>query len=266
MERLLRVLLKPADRDTITGDLLEEYREAVLPARGQVRARLWYGRQVVSFLAQAPALWLVLGCALAIVEGLHVNAGPPWSLAHVWLVLVLGCALNAVHSARSANVSLLIRDSAVFGLVFGAAMMLAVVFAVLAPLEDGHTVLQAYDAGRRQILVGAGAAILLAAGWYGARRGDRVGTGTLTATTTVVMGFVVTVALVTMVVTLAPSLRGQLGPIGTLAWNPRRPLGVPVDNLLMLLILSILPGTIGGAFGRGLVGWTRQRDVPRTAR
>jgi hypothetical protein len=178
----------------------------------------------------------------------------------------MACALNAAHAARTTSVPLLLRDTVIFGLGLGAAMMLAVVFAVVAPLEGGHAVLQAYDAGRRQILLGAGATILLAAGWYGARRGDRVGIGTLTALTTIVMGFVVTVALVTMVVTLVPSLRGQLGPIGSFAWSPRRPLGVPVENLLMLLMLGILPGTIGGVFGRGLGGGTRQRGVPRTPR
>jgi hypothetical protein len=44
-ERLLRGLLTPANRDTITGDLLEEYREVIRPTRGAVRARLWYLRQ-----------------------------------------------------------------------------------------------------------------------------------------------------------------------------------------------------------------------------
>jgi len=58
-ERLLRVILKPADRDTVTGDLLEEYREVILPTRGPVRAGLWYLRQGASLLATAsnPSVW-----------------------------------------------------------------------------------------------------------------------------------------------------------------------------------------------------------------
>jgi hypothetical protein len=43
----LLLLLLPADaRETVTGDLLEEYREARTPALGRLRANLWYWRQV----------------------------------------------------------------------------------------------------------------------------------------------------------------------------------------------------------------------------
>jgi len=49
-ETLLRALLSPRSRDAIAGDLLEEYRESVLPAVGTLRARIWYVRQVLSFL------------------------------------------------------------------------------------------------------------------------------------------------------------------------------------------------------------------------
>ena len=50
MEALLRFSLKPRDRETIAGDLLEEYREEILPGRGRRRAQLWYLRQVVSVM------------------------------------------------------------------------------------------------------------------------------------------------------------------------------------------------------------------------
>src|SRR5262245_36402345 len=49
-ETLLRALLSQHSRDAIVGDLLEEYRESVLPAVGAYRARIWYVRQVLSFL------------------------------------------------------------------------------------------------------------------------------------------------------------------------------------------------------------------------
>jgi hypothetical protein len=61
---VLRFLLKPRDRDTISGDLLEEYRERVLPARGPFAARMWYLRQVLSFVT--PVAW---GVAIGIVAG-----------------------------------------------------------------------------------------------------------------------------------------------------------------------------------------------------
>lgn len=50
-ETLLRVVLKPLDFDSVSGDLLEEYRECILPARGQRRADFWYVRQVLGFVS-----------------------------------------------------------------------------------------------------------------------------------------------------------------------------------------------------------------------
>jgi hypothetical protein len=52
-EFLLRRLLRPTDRESTTGDLLEEYRVAREPALGRFRADLWYSRQVLGFLWRA---------------------------------------------------------------------------------------------------------------------------------------------------------------------------------------------------------------------
>ena len=49
-EALLRSLLRPADRESITGDLLEEYRAASRPSLGTLRANIWYIRHVLSML------------------------------------------------------------------------------------------------------------------------------------------------------------------------------------------------------------------------
>ena len=61
---LLRLLLPARDRDTISGDLLEEYREDILPAKGPFRARLWYARQVLGFASP-----LNIGLAIGTVIG-----------------------------------------------------------------------------------------------------------------------------------------------------------------------------------------------------
>jgi hypothetical protein len=53
------------EQNPIIGDLVEEYREVVLPARGRVRAALWFGVQLAS-LAR-PWTW---GAALGTVLGL----------------------------------------------------------------------------------------------------------------------------------------------------------------------------------------------------
>jgi len=45
-QALLHLLLPVDARETVSGDLLEEYREARIPALGRLRANLWYWRQV----------------------------------------------------------------------------------------------------------------------------------------------------------------------------------------------------------------------------
>jgi hypothetical protein len=61
-EALLRSLLRPTDRESISGDLLEEYRAARHPALGTPRANAWYIKHVLS------VLWrLIRPCALTLV-------------------------------------------------------------------------------------------------------------------------------------------------------------------------------------------------------
>ena len=55
-EAILRLLLKPEDRESVSGDLLEEYRETIVPALGSAADR-WYVRQVASFLFRASWTW-----------------------------------------------------------------------------------------------------------------------------------------------------------------------------------------------------------------
>jgi hypothetical protein len=63
-EFILRLLVRRRDRETISGDLLEEYREHVLPTKGPRAARLWYVRQILSFVS--PAAW---GLAIGVLLG-----------------------------------------------------------------------------------------------------------------------------------------------------------------------------------------------------
>jgi hypothetical protein len=65
-EALLRLLLKPKDRESVSGDLLEEYRDTIVPTRGPAADR-WYVWQVGSFLLRTSWGWgAVLGAALVI--------------------------------------------------------------------------------------------------------------------------------------------------------------------------------------------------------
>src|SRR5437867_7278394 len=61
-ERMLRSLLRPSDRESISGDLLEEYRKARRPSLGALRANIWYIRHVLSLL-----WYLIQPCALALI-------------------------------------------------------------------------------------------------------------------------------------------------------------------------------------------------------
>ena len=48
-EAVLRLMLPRGDRDSVSGDLLEEYRESIVPALGR-RAAAWYVRQLAGYL------------------------------------------------------------------------------------------------------------------------------------------------------------------------------------------------------------------------
>ncbi len=65
-ESLLLLLLEPKDRESFSGDLLEEYRETVVPVRGR-GANRWYTGQVAWFLWRASWMWgAAIGSALIV--------------------------------------------------------------------------------------------------------------------------------------------------------------------------------------------------------
>jgi hypothetical protein len=68
-EWLLRLVLSGRDRDTISGDLLEEYRDAVVPARGSAGARWWYRRQVASVIWRSARAPIAIGGVLGLILG-----------------------------------------------------------------------------------------------------------------------------------------------------------------------------------------------------
>jgi hypothetical protein len=58
-ESLLHLVLDSRDRATVSGDLLEEFRESIRPTRGPTAADAWYIRQVMGFVVRsnsAPAV------------------------------------------------------------------------------------------------------------------------------------------------------------------------------------------------------------------
>jgi len=94
LESVLRWCLTERDRETISGDLLEEYREEMLPRLGQLRADIWYMRQLVSFLL------------VRSFGGSAISASLAWmsmftALAGVWLAIMEQVLKHPGHAERS---------------------------------------------------------------------------------------------------------------------------------------------------------------------
>lgn len=86
-EFFLRLLLGARDRDTVSGDLLEEYREAILPTQGRLRAGVWYLRQVSSLMTHLNmSLLRATGIAGAVV---------------ITTMIVIGVLFVAMHRSSS---------------------------------------------------------------------------------------------------------------------------------------------------------------------
>ena len=64
-DRLLRLVLAARDRESVSGDLLEEYRQPIVPARG-AGANGWYVRQVAGFLLRETWAWGALVAAICV--------------------------------------------------------------------------------------------------------------------------------------------------------------------------------------------------------
>jgi hypothetical protein len=277
-ERLLRALLKPANRDTVTGDLLEEYREVIRPARGAVRARLWYLGQALSLalVSISPAQSLIwLGAAGAIVTAfvMRDHVDPPFPTA-AWTALAIGG--SAALSLRSSDFGFLWRASVAFGVLFGATVMtVSVVASLLAPLATPDPVRIVYDGPGAQLVLACCAAIFVTAGFRGAWRGHRVGTGILAAMGAGVVGAAIWMGLATGMATFSPALLHDVGPMSAFQIGPMSAVAWPGDPfnalnafthsiryVLMVVILSILTGAIGAMVGKGLGGMLDQRCTP----
>jgi hypothetical protein len=119
---VLRLLLRRRDRDAISGDLLEEYREEILPKRGPIAARIWYVTQVASFVR--PEVWGVAIGAVAGIINLVDTAIEPLAdddgivtpvLFGLLLLLWALTGFGAAHRTRR------FRDAIVAGLLVGIA-------------------------------------------------------------------------------------------------------------------------------------------------
>jgi signal transduction histidine kinase len=121
---LLRLLVRRRDRETISGDLLEEYREHVLPTKGRRAARFWYVRQILSFVSP-PAWGLVIGVVLGALQ-LADTAFEPLSddtAGAMMRILATMLVLWTLASIAAGRPSRRFRDALVAGALAGVATM-----------------------------------------------------------------------------------------------------------------------------------------------
>jgi hypothetical protein len=116
LERMLQCCLPARDRETISGDLLEEYREEQVPRLGCMRANVWYLRQSISFLSvrslggppmKAALTWMSVfttaaGVWLAVMENILKHAGHGERTAIATCITIQGLAtlLLLLHNGR----------------------------------------------------------------------------------------------------------------------------------------------------------------------
>lgn len=95
LEALLLRSLPSRDRETISGDLLEEYREVQLPHLGPLGANIWYARQLISFLAVRSFGGSTMRASLTWISAITALAG-------VWLALMEIILRHPGYAGRSA--------------------------------------------------------------------------------------------------------------------------------------------------------------------
>lgn len=138
LERILLNCLPARDRETISGDLLEEYREEQLPRFGSVRANFWYLRQLVSFISLrgigGPPMKTALmsmslftaatGVWLAVMENILKHAGYGGRAGVGACIAAQGLAtlLFAVFDGRSLFRALVVAGAVALGLLGGFAI------------------------------------------------------------------------------------------------------------------------------------------------
>lgn len=106
-EALLRSLVRPSDRESISGDLLEEYRVARRPSLGALGADAWYIKHVLSVLVRL--MWppcalllvvLTLGALIPATEGRAVGYGSPVRAPGISLLHALSYAWAGYYGFR----------------------------------------------------------------------------------------------------------------------------------------------------------------------
>jgi len=143
-EHILRRLLKPEDRESVSGDLLEEYRVSVVPSRGRVRADVWYLRQMMGFVWRAASVWgLLLAVSVIGRDTLDWWLSPTddfyaRSIVSTSVAVALFACAGALTAWRSRSIRSGILAGIATGLIAGVIVNVGSVV-MLAVKHDPHT-------------------------------------------------------------------------------------------------------------------------------
>lgn len=97
-EAILQIVLPARDRESVLGDLLEEYREEVLATHGRVRAQLWYLRQILMLL-DGIRFGVVVGLAFGVWMLIDTAIEPLAADQHVPVWTMIGGVLTLLGPA-----------------------------------------------------------------------------------------------------------------------------------------------------------------------
>ena len=119
-EAVLRVLMTSENAETISGDLLEQYRDSVYPSKGRRRADLWFIGQVIDFAWRATRVWVLLFAAASVGRTALDWLVPPLQFqtrsivtTYTAISIFVICGTLAAYRTRS------LRASAATGLAVG---------------------------------------------------------------------------------------------------------------------------------------------------
>jgi hypothetical protein len=101
-DALLRLVVRREDFASLAGDLLEEYRDRVRPARGPAGADRWYVAQVLGFVRRAVGPWAALFAGAFLARTATDWLAPPADFtlrAGVTTYLALGLLVGAGAAA-----------------------------------------------------------------------------------------------------------------------------------------------------------------------
>lgn len=152
-QSLLGLLLAPDRRENVAGDLLEEYRETMVPARGRRRADLWYVKQVAGFLWRDSRSWGILFGLSLTIRSLFDTFVPvtnyyPRSVVTTWLAasIYLLAGFTAARRTDSIRAATLVGVATnLTGFVVNLALLglLALLFPN-APWSNGGGLIEAF--------------------------------------------------------------------------------------------------------------------------